>query len=253
MEKIQILEHNAVRVLTTKQIAEFYNTEPRTISDNFNRNQERFAEGKHFFTMEGEELRQMKATNPLLADSSNLRINKLYLWTEKGCARHAKILSTDKAWDVFEELEDTYFRVHAAKPLTSAEMHLQSAQILVHVEQQLNNHEQRLHAVERAALPIRFKNAYEFTQQEIRLRMGDVFEEFLKERIGRVLESKVYFMTVFDEYKQYCQDKGVDTLTKKAFSHLMRYRGYESDRNQKGIFYRNITLKIAPAESEQAL
>ncbi|MDL9985518.1 hypothetical protein QS817_20565, partial [Providencia rettgeri] len=30
-------------------------------------------------------------------------------WTERGAARHAKMLDTDNAWDVFEALEDFYF------------------------------------------------------------------------------------------------------------------------------------------------
>jgi hypothetical protein len=33
----------------------------------------------------------------------------LMLWTKKGTLRHAKILDTDKAWEVFEILEDSYF------------------------------------------------------------------------------------------------------------------------------------------------
>ncbi|EDE8442018.1 phage antirepressor Ant, partial [Salmonella enterica subsp. enterica serovar Pomona] len=31
------------------------------------------------------------------------------LWTERGAARHAKMLETDQAWEVFEKLEDCYF------------------------------------------------------------------------------------------------------------------------------------------------
>lgn len=31
------------------------------------------------------------------------------LWTQRGAARHAKMLETDQAWDVFEKLEDFYF------------------------------------------------------------------------------------------------------------------------------------------------
>ncbi len=35
----------------------------------------------------------------------------LYLWTERGANRHCKILDTDKAWEQFDSLEETYFRV----------------------------------------------------------------------------------------------------------------------------------------------
>ncbi len=35
--------------------------------------------------------------------------NVLYLWTDRGASRHAKMLETDQAWDWFEALEDNYF------------------------------------------------------------------------------------------------------------------------------------------------
>ena len=37
------------------------------------------------------------------------RAKHLILWTERGAARHAKMLETDRAWEVFEKLEDRYF------------------------------------------------------------------------------------------------------------------------------------------------
>ncbi len=37
--------------------------------------------------------------------------NQLYLWTERGANRHCKILDTDKAWEQFDNLEETYFKV----------------------------------------------------------------------------------------------------------------------------------------------
>ncbi|EGA8634781.1 hypothetical protein ABRM53_005331 [Escherichia coli] len=37
------------------------------------------------------------------------KARSLILWTERGAARHAKMLETDQAWDVFEKLEDCYF------------------------------------------------------------------------------------------------------------------------------------------------
>ena len=46
-------------------------------------------------------------TNSPVEVSSKTR--SLILWTERGAARHAKMLDTDQAWDVFEKLEDCYF------------------------------------------------------------------------------------------------------------------------------------------------
>lgn len=61
------------------------------------------------------------------AVKKNARI--VNLWTERGAARHAKMLDTDQAWEVFEQLEDCYFhrkdilsKTHKSErePLTSA-------------------------------------------------------------------------------------------------------------------------------------
>ncbi|WP_259749811.1 ORF6C domain-containing protein, partial [Lactococcus lactis] len=47
------------------------------------------------------------------------RAPKLYLWTEKGALLHAKSLGTDEAWDMYDILVDTYFKVQEQQvPLT---------------------------------------------------------------------------------------------------------------------------------------
>ena len=67
--------------------------------------------------MEGEELKDFK-TNHQFDESS--RINKLYLWTEKGAFLHAKSLNTDTAWEVYDRLVDNYF--NKKKPMSPVEM-----------------------------------------------------------------------------------------------------------------------------------
>ena len=106
MNNLTVTEYKNIRVLTTQQIAEAYETDARIISNNFNRNKERYVEGKHFVCLDGEELKEFK-TNHHFDESS--RINKLYLWTEKGAFLHAKSLNTDKAWEVYDRLVDEYF------------------------------------------------------------------------------------------------------------------------------------------------
>lgn len=106
MEEIKVTEYNNIRVLTTQQLAEAYEADSKTISNNFNRNRERYIEGKHFICLEGEDLREFKTSHQF--DESS-RINKLYLWTEKGTFLHAKSLNTDKAWEVYDRLVDNYF------------------------------------------------------------------------------------------------------------------------------------------------
>lgn len=112
LENITRIEYRGKLALTTAQLAKFYECAERNISDNFKNNEDRFVEGKHFFKLEGDELKTFKN----YSDNIGLvpkHSSHFYLWTKRGAARHAKMLSTDRAWEVFEKLEDTYF----AQPL----------------------------------------------------------------------------------------------------------------------------------------
>lgn len=113
---MQIITHNSVPVVTTEMLASFYGTESLNIQVNHTRNKDRFIEGKHFFKATGDDLSDLRHT--LSKSQDNLQISpktrSLILWTEQGAARHAKMLETDKAWEVFEQLEECYFNKKAA-------------------------------------------------------------------------------------------------------------------------------------------
>lgn len=112
----QVVEQEGQRVLTTAQLAEAFETEPKIVNRNFQRNSERYVHGKHYFALTGDELRDFKGTRQI--DVSR-NINKLYLWTEKGAFLHAKSLNTDKAWQAYEMLVDEYYRMKDAVPKSS--------------------------------------------------------------------------------------------------------------------------------------
>lgn len=106
--QVSIINFKSIPVVTTEMLASFYGTEAIRIQQNHSRNLSRFIEGKHFFKLIGDELRAFKkALTSLKIVSQNAK--HLILWTERGAARHAKMLDTDQAWDVFEQLEDCYF------------------------------------------------------------------------------------------------------------------------------------------------
>lgn len=118
-ESITPITHNQTPVITTELLAQVYGTETIRIQQNHKRNAERFIEGKHFFKVTGKELKDLRLS---LSEPQNLRValnysqnsispktRSLILWTERGAARHAKMLETDQAWEVFEKLEDCYF------------------------------------------------------------------------------------------------------------------------------------------------
>ena len=118
MNELQVIERENQRVLTTAQIAEQYETDVKIISNNFNRNKERYTEGKHYYCLTGEELKNFFAITKLM-NANESKIRTLYLWTEKGALMLAKSLNTDKAWEAYECLVDTYFNVRQPMHLDS--------------------------------------------------------------------------------------------------------------------------------------
>ncbi|EFS9445124.1 ORF6N domain-containing protein [Escherichia coli] len=118
VETLSPITHNQIPVITTELLAQLYGAGVKNIQNNYARNAERFIEGKHFFKVAGDALKNLRVA---LNYSQNLqpslrglqispKARSLTLWTERGAARHAKMLETDQAWDVFEKLEDCYFR-----------------------------------------------------------------------------------------------------------------------------------------------
>lgn len=111
------VELKGIRVLTSKQLAECYESTPVRIKQNFNENRNRFVDGKHYISLTGDELKEFKkqvGNSYLVAN----RTSHLYLWTEKGALLHAKSLNTDKAWEVYEYLVDFYFRAKEQPQIT---------------------------------------------------------------------------------------------------------------------------------------
>ncbi|EIT0494062.1 ORF6N domain-containing protein [Escherichia coli] len=109
VETLSPITHNQIPVITTELLAQLYDTEILNIQVNFTRNKERFVEGKHFFKAVGEELKNLRLTLSKSQNHISPKTRSLILWTERGAARHAKMLETDQAWEVFEKLEDCYF------------------------------------------------------------------------------------------------------------------------------------------------
>lgn len=104
----KIIRFKNVPVVMTEQLAELYGSNAVRIRQNYHENKHRFVDGKHYFKLEGQDLREFKVA---LSSSKLLSKNarSIILWTERGAARHAKMLDTDHAWEVFERLEDCYF------------------------------------------------------------------------------------------------------------------------------------------------
>lgn len=135
------VEYSSVRVLTTEQLAQLYECETNAIKQNFNANKDRFIIGTHYFCVEGEALKSLKDR----VRNSNLvgkNARTVYLWTKRGASRHSKMLGTDRAWEMFDLLEENYFnpklQAKVLSPMEQLDLHYQV----------LKDHDNRLKQVE---------------------------------------------------------------------------------------------------------
>lgn len=200
-------------VITTELLAEVYGTDTKNISKNFSRNIGKFEESKHYYLLEGEELKEFKG-NRLLDD--NLKFaSKLYLWTERGANRHCKILDTDKAWEQFDNLEETYFRVKE------------------------NNH---------PVLPSNYREALEHLILQV--EQNEKLEVTIQEQAPKVLFADAVSTSkatiLVGELAKIMKQNGIDTGEKRLFTWL-RENGYLIKR--KGSDYnmptqRSMELKL---------
>lgn len=100
-------------VATTEMVARWLKVDSNRIKKNFQNNRTKYQEGKHFFLLKDQDLRDFKnkGKNIHLVPRQT---RHLYLWTEKGFLYHVKSIGTDEAWQVYETLVDTYFRQRQA-------------------------------------------------------------------------------------------------------------------------------------------
>ena len=155
MNELTVLEHNSIRVMTTEQLAEAYGCAPKQIQQNFSNNRVRFIAGKHFFVLEGQDLQTFRLQVENIELQISPKTRHLYLWTERGAARHSKMLGTERAWDVFEQLEDSYFKV--AKNMTPEEFLLYSAQRMVEQAKAIKAANARIDKVDERLLEVESK------------------------------------------------------------------------------------------------
>lgn len=110
MNELKPINYKEEIVITTKTLAEVYECNEKQIKQNYNNNKDKFEEGKHYYKLKGEELRKFKQYCKVENfDLVKSNINTLYLWTKRGASRHCKMLGTDKAWEMFDTLEENYF------------------------------------------------------------------------------------------------------------------------------------------------
>ena len=155
MNELTVLEHNSIRVMTTEQLAEAYGCAPKQIQQNFSNNRVRFIAGKHFFVLEGQDLQTFRLQVENIELQISPKTRHLHLWTKRGAARHSKMLGTERAWDVFDELEESYF--NPMRNMTPEEFLLYSAQRMVEQAKAIKVANARIDKVDERLLEVESK------------------------------------------------------------------------------------------------
>lgn len=167
LSSLSPISYKEVPCISTEMLAQAYEVEAKQIRQNFANNKERFVEGKHFYSLSGNELREFKH-NVEIFDSVKIarNVNALTLWTERGAARHAKMLNSDRAWDVFELLEETFFRVvkDDAAPTSGPLTPSHRAELKAIVDAKLSTYPAELQGKARAELWTRFNRHFKIAE-----------------------------------------------------------------------------------------
>ncbi|MDE6035215.1 MAG: ORF6N domain-containing protein [Ruminococcus sp.] len=197
--QITPIEQHGQRVLTTAQIAEAYETTVKVISNNFNRNKDRYIEGIHYYCLKNAELQAFKKTIPQKYEQFK-QAKILYLWTERGALLHAKSLNTDKAWEVYVFLLDTYFRVNETEN-NYVEMILQE---LEKIKQELKTAEQE-------------RKAYKKTNAMILRKLETAEHE------REILEQKINIIYQKQEISEKISIVNTENIIKNINNYIYRY------------------------------
>lgn len=209
---IQVIEQDGIRVLTTLQLASSYNVDPKLINRNFQRNKERYVEGKHFFALIGEALREFKA---MRQNDVNLKFTScLYLWTEQGALMLAKSLNNDIAWKSYGKLVDNYFNITQKLRPPDELIRIQGEKI-AELESKITKYEKRVLAIEQNM------------QEQITLLSGE------QRRLKNAVSERVYKLAK-DKNKRSQLFRAIYSSIKKHFN-VKSYRDVRRHELQKAI------------------
>lgn len=190
----QLIVYGGIRVLTSVQLAESYDTNAKIINRNFSRNQDQFIEGEHYFQLAGEVLKAFKAERP---DDASLKFaSSLNLWTEKGAWLHSSFLKGKRAKEAFTVLVDSYYTILEAPPQQIMQQGQAPIAITLEDYQQL---ESRLTTLEEMLL----QQVTLHSGEQIRLRtaVGERVHALAKDKGARPALFRAIYSALKDRYQ----------------------------------------------------
>lgn len=109
VESLKVVTHDNEPVLTTELLAGLLGDEAIRIRQFFGRHRDQFTEGTHYYVVTGEAHRKVKKALIRGRMSSTKQGGKLTLINERGTAKLLRLLDTEEADALLDELENHYF------------------------------------------------------------------------------------------------------------------------------------------------
>ena len=214
-KEVMVVEYKGKRVLTTEQVAQVYECDKQQVMQNFNKNKDRFEEGKHYIKLDGDEFKKFKALLGSSILSNNLKFAPfVYLWTRQGASRHCKMLGTDKAWDMFDCLEENYFNPKQ-KPMDKFAFMAESLRIMQEQEERLTKVENTLTTIKEV---FKARNPEDEWREEVRTLINGIVNS-----MGDGNTSEKYRMVVSASYDRLSKRANIN-LTKRLKNAQKNYR-----------------------------
>lgn len=108
-QKVKIIEWNGQRVITTQEMANHHNLELRVLNQKFRRNQKHFKLNQDYFIVCKSDISKSQTVIQNLFVVNNM--TEIYLFTESGYLRFVKTINDDRAWEIYNQLIESYFIV----------------------------------------------------------------------------------------------------------------------------------------------
>jgi hypothetical protein len=138
---IPIIEYKGQRVITLAMMDKLHHRTNGTAKRNFLANNKKFNEGKHYFNLS---YKQIKSRNEFRTAGIVANSQGLIVITERGYSMLVKSFTDDFAWEVQDQLVDSYF--DSKKPMSTAEFLVQQATLILEHDRKINRLEQRQNA-----------------------------------------------------------------------------------------------------------
>ena len=220
------------KVVTDKMIAEIHGMETRNVRARITDNIKRFKEGIDFIDLK-EGAYQTSTLEILLklgyTKSAITQAEHIYLLSERGYAKLIKIMDTDLAWDIHDQLMDEYFHLREEKQQTQS---MSMEDIIIYQMQQSKMMKEQLEQTQTVAIEAKATAEQATKQMEIvkdamlldhdswRKDCNNIINKVAKERGG----TKEAYQQVRDEVYSLLQQRAGASLKTRVINKQDRMR-----------------------------